>query len=235
MKTKSIVFQYFALLCLFAGTLPLVAQEVAPKAVSVDANVDLVSRYIWRGQDLGTGPCIQPGLSASWKDFTLGAWGSYTITGKGDLETDLYISKTLGFVTLAVWDYFTFNESISFDYFDYQDRTTGHLFEAQMLLSGGEKLPFNFMTSWFFHGTDASRSLYFELQYTPHLEVADLTLFAGYQASGSAYAPEPSFVNLGCTVKKPIEITDRFTLPLSMSLVVNPAAKSAWLIAGITF
>lgn len=234
MKNKFTASQFITLLSLLCCTPSLTAQTDTVRAVSVDARVDLVSRYIWRGQDLGTGPGIQPGLSATWKGFTLGSWGSYTLTGKGSLETDLYLSKTIGFVTVAVWDYWTFNDSIDFDYFNYKDKATSHQLEGQVLFSGGEKIPFNLMAAYFFYGSDPSRSLYLELQYLPEISAADMVIFAGYQVSGTGYAEKPSFVNVGCTVKKSVQITDRFSLPISLSLIVNPAGKSAWLVAGIT-
>jgi hypothetical protein len=227
------------LYCAYCGLLlcasTLQAQTDTIPAVSVDAKIDLVSRYLFRGMDLGKGPSVQPNLAANWKGFSIGSWGSYTLTGQGDLETDLFISKTVGFVTLAVWDFWIFNDTDGFNFFDYQDKTTGHTLEANVLLSGGETLPFNFMAAYVFYGADPSRSLYLELQYVPKLSLADLTVFAGYQAKGTLYAANPGFVNLGCTVKKAIELTDRLSFPLSLSLIVNPAVKSAWLVAGITF
>lgn len=235
MNIRTGILSLFAASCLFLPSKSLEAQTDTLPAVSVDANVDLVSRYLFRGMDLGKGPAIQPCLAVSWKGFSVGTWGSYTLTGNGELETDFFVSKTVGFVTLALWDYWTFNDSDGFDYFDYRDQTTSHILEANLLLSGGETLPFNFLAAYAFYGADPLRSLYFELQYLPELSVADLVVFAGYQARGSIYSTKPDFVNLGCTVAKSIQVTDRFSLPVELSLIVNPAGRSAWLVAGITF
>ena len=234
MKIKSGIISWVAALSLFFCGSTLQAQTDTLPTVSVDAKIDLVSRYLFRGMDLGKGPSIQPNLAATWKGFSIGTWASYTMTGQGDLETDFFISKTFSFVTLAVWDFWIFNDADGFNFFDYRDKTTAHTLEASILLSGGEKLPFNFMAAYVFYGADPSRSLYLELQYVPKISIADLVVFAGYQAKGTLYAENPAFVNLGCTVKKSIEVTDRFSLPLSLSLIVNPAVKSAWLVAGIT-
>jgi hypothetical protein len=212
----------------------LYSQTDTVPAISTSGNIDLVSRYIWRGQLLNNSACIQPGVSATWKDFTIGAWGTYSITGAGDQETDLFISKTIGFVTVSVWDYWTFNDTDEIDYFNYRDQTTSHLFEAQILLSGGSILPFNLLASYMFYGADPSRSVYLELQYEHEFKIADLQVFAGYQAKGTGYAGHAGFVNIGCTMTRSIEISDRWALPVSLSLVTNPAARSAWLVAGIT-
>jgi len=212
----------------------LKAQTDTLPAFSTSANVDLVSRYIWRGTDIGHAPSIQPGLSATWKGLTLGTWGAYQLTGTGYQETDLYLSKTFSFITVAIWDYWSFNDTTLFDCFDYRQKTTGHLLEAQVLLSGGETLPFNFLASYFFYGADPSKSVYLELQYEHSFSLANLVVFAGYQAKGEYYASKPGFVNVGCTVSKTIPVTDRLSLPVYLSLIVNPAAKGAWLVAGIT-
>lgn len=52
--------------------------SIAQDKVEAGVGVDLVSGYIWRGQDLG-GVSIQPSLSVACKGFSLGAWGSVGI------------------------------------------------------------------------------------------------------------------------------------------------------------
>ena len=51
------------------------AMGMAQDKVEASAGADLVSGYIWRGQDLG-GVSIQPTLSVSYKGFSLSAWGN---------------------------------------------------------------------------------------------------------------------------------------------------------------
>jgi hypothetical protein len=234
MKIKSGAIQSFAVLCLFFYAPSLTAQSDTIPAVSVSANVDLVSRFIWRGMDIGHAPSIQPAVSASWKGFTLGAWGAYKLTGEGGQETDFYLSKTLGFVTIAVWDYWSFCDTTVMDFFNYSQKTTAHMLEAQVVLSGGETVPFNFLASYFFYGADTSKSVYLELQYFHKFGTFNLLVFAGYQAKGTYYVPKAAFVNAGCTVKKSIPVTDRFSIPLSLSLIFNPAGKSTYLVACIS-
>jgi hypothetical protein len=231
---KILVKQFLLGLVLLLCAASLFAQSESSSKVTVTANVDLVSRYIWRGLDFGHAPSIQPGLAVQWNDFKLGAWGAYKMTGEGGQETDFYISKTIGFATFALWDYFSFNDTSKFDLFDYKQKTTSHLLEAQLLLSGGKILPFNFFSSYFFYGSDLSKSLYFELQYEHKSKLADLMVFAGYQAKGNYYASSANFVNIGCTLKKFVPVTDRLTLPVYLSFIVNPANKVPYLVVGIT-
>jgi len=204
-------------------------------SVDISVNVGLMSRYIWRGQNYGQAPSIQPGIELGWKNFILGAWGAYKFTGVGEQETDFYLSKTIGPVTISVWDYWTFSDTSEMDFFDYSEETTGHLLEAQLLLSGGETLPFNLLGGWFIYGSDSTQSLYLEVQYLFTKGTTEFTAFAGYQAKGSFYASYPSFVNIGCMVSKPIPVTERWELPLCISLIANPYEKSVYIVAGITF
>jgi hypothetical protein len=235
MKINNRFLPFLAVVCGLFYASGLSAQTDTVPAVSTSANVDLVSRYVWRGLDIGHAPAIQPALSVTWNDFTLGSWGSYKLTGAGEQETDFYLSKTFSFVTIAAWDYWTFCDTTATDFFNYRNKSTSHLLEAQVLFSGGEKLPFNFLASYFFYGSDSSRSIYLELQYVHKFKFADLLVFAGYQAKGNYYAPERGFVNVGCTVKKSVLVTDRFSFPLTLSLISNPAVKGAWLVAAIGF
>ena len=219
---------------LFVGSTLLFAQTDTIPKISTSVNVDLVSHYIWRGQDYGHKPSIQPGLSATWNNFTLGYWGAYRIAGSGDHETDFYLEKTIGPVTVSIWDYWSHSDSISNNYFDYNKNTTSHVLEAQVLLSGGEKLPFNLLGSYLFYGADPTKSLYFELQYLHSFGSIDTQTFAGFQAKGEYYGPKAAFVNLGCTASKSFKVTKNWSLPVNLSFIVNPDSRKAYLVAGIT-
>lgn len=233
MREKIVAF-HFVLLLGFIGGPTLFAQTDSLPAISTSASVDLMSRYIWRGQEYGQAPSIQPAMSATWKDFTIGAWGAYKLTGAGMQETDFYLSKTVGHLTFAIWDYWNFCDTTSTDFFNYNQQTTSHLFEFQALFSGGEKLPFNLLGSYLFYGADTSKSIYFELQYLYSAGSTELQFFSGFQVKGEYYGQNATFVNLGCTMIKTIDVTDRWSLPVSLSFIVNPSQKSAYLVAGIT-
>jgi hypothetical protein len=233
-KIKLVLLRLLAVVLLQTLAPVLFARTDTIPDFSATANVDLVSRYIWRGQEYGQAPSIQPGLSASWKDFTLGAWGAYKFTGAGTQETDIYISKNIGQITFAFWDYWSFSDTSAMDFFNYSQKTTSHLLEAQVLLSGGERLPFNLLASYFFYGADTTKSIYLELQYVHSIGSLDMQFFAGFQPKGEYYGTNATFVNLGCTAIKTIKITDQWSLPLSLSLIANPSAKSVFLVAGIS-
>ena len=134
---------------------------------------DLVSRYVWRGQDLGNSAAVQPALGFRWKGLEAGAWGSYAITSHkvriNDsttidagpyAECDLYASYTYKWFTFLFYDYFTVNGMSPNEgnrYFDYCNSTTGHTFEGSLILEGPEKLPFRFMVATLLYGADKNK------------------------------------------------------------------------------
>ena len=235
MKIKSIPLQSFIILHFFFFSSIITAQTDDRQIVTLKGNIDLVSRYIWRGLEFGHAPSIQPGLSASWKGFTLGSWGAYKLTGSGEQETDFFLTKKIGFLTLGLSDYWTFRDTTAMDFFDYRERSTAHILEAQALFTGGENIPVNFLATYFFYGADKSRSIYLELQYVYSWDMAEMIFFAGYQPKGSYYGSDISFINLGCTLKRSIPVSERWSLPISLSLIMNPDRKSVYLVGGITF
>ncbi|HBZ65632.1 MAG TPA: hypothetical protein DEO70_02265 [Bacteroidales bacterium] len=203
--------------------------------IDLDFRMDIVSRYIWRGQEYGHAPSIQPEITASWKGFTLGAWGAYKLNGEGIQETDIYLSKTIGPVTFAVWDYWTFDDTALMDFMDFKEETTAHVLEAQALIEGGETLPFNFLASYLFYGSDTTKSLYFELQYVTRFKEIDFMAFAGYSPKGKYYGSREGLVNIGLTLSREVQVTETWGFPLSMSLIYNPDVKSMYLVAAISF
>ena len=48
---------------------------------SQDFGADVVSSYVWRGAQFGTGPHVQPWMELGSGALTGGIWGSFPITG----------------------------------------------------------------------------------------------------------------------------------------------------------
>lgn len=68
---------------------------------------DLVSSYIWRGQDLGS-TAIQPTLGVGYKGLSLTAWGSYGLVNADDVkEFDLTLDYTIGGLSIGITDSFS--------------------------------------------------------------------------------------------------------------------------------
>lgn len=123
------------------------AMGMAQDKVEASAGADLVSGYIWRGQDLG-GVSIQPTLSVSYKGFSLSAWGTAGIEKEDTKEIDLTLGYATGGFSISVTDYW-FNGGPG--YFHYGSHNTNHTFEAQIGYDFGP-LALNWYTN--FAGTD---------------------------------------------------------------------------------
>ena len=57
----------------------------------------------------------------------------------------------------------------------------------------------------------------------------------GYIGESGFYGDTPGIVNIGVTVSKGIKITKLYELPISASFIVNPNAKRAYLVFGLSF
>lgn len=199
-------------------------------AFKLNGGVDMVSRYVWRGQNYGDAPSFQPYGEIEWRGYKLGVWGAYKLYGKGDNETDLYVSKSFGPLELAIWDYWFLEESSPVPYFNYRSSETAHLFEFIAKINGGDFLPLNFTAGYMFYGADPDKSLYLELEYFKTFFNTDFSVVAGYQARGSYYAQSPSFVNLGISATKGFSIRELLDFELTLSFYVNPNEKRSYFV-----
>lgn len=77
---------------------------MAQDKVEASVGTDLVSGYIWRGQDLGN-VSIQPSLSIAYKGFSLSAWGSVGFEKSDTKEFDLTLGYGIGGFSVSVTDY----------------------------------------------------------------------------------------------------------------------------------
>jgi hypothetical protein len=61
-----------------------VSGVVSAGDVSVGVGADVLSKYVWRGQNLGDGAVFQPGASVGYKGLTGSIWGNLDMTDKND-------------------------------------------------------------------------------------------------------------------------------------------------------
>jgi len=227
-------------LCL--GVIPSFAQDSTKTELDFVASVDLYSRYLWRGAQTGTSPSIQPTAKMVYGNFTLGYWGAYQFDGSYP-EVDLYASYTLpkGF-GVTVTDYFISASDASLsDYLEYnKDRGSAHVLEGVLTYAGPSKFPLSATVGYSFYGVEWNDStnvaclpgsLYGELGYT----IKNFTLIVG--GGNKYYAGKKDFavVNVGAKIVRNIEITDKFTLPVTALIMINPNSKKSMLAVGFTF
>ncbi len=96
-------------------------------------------------------------------------------------------------------------------------------------------------------GTDANgdpyHAKYLELGYSHTMGTTDISVFMGAAlddpeeekgAEGWYGNKSAGIINLGTKVSKTLDITDRFSLPISTSLIFNPEAENIYIVFGIT-
>lgn len=223
------------IIALLSLIIPLEAQ--AQEKVEASVGADLVSGYIWRGQDLG-GVSIQPTLSVAYKGLSLKAWGSVGFESKDDKEIDLTLGYSTGGFSVSVTDYWFTNGP---GYFHYGARNTAHVFEAQAGYDFGP-LAVNWYTN--FAGADGvnndgnrAYSSYVSLAAPFKLGGLDWTAEVGatpwatdfYGANGFAVCD----VSLGAS--KEIKFTESFSLPLFAKATWNPRTEGAYFVVGLSF
>jgi hypothetical protein len=228
------------------------AQENTSKS-KLDLSADIMSRYIWRGLNLGgSSPSVQPNLEYSCGNLAIGAWGAYSFNPAiTNQEVDLYVSYTIAeLFNITATDYFLPNEdTLPNRFFNYRKDETGHLFEISAKFLGTEKIPLSLMVATNVYGADAKKSngdnrysTYVELGYSFNVKDTECSAFMGFtpdkpdidKGETGYYGNGPGVINLGITASKSIRITDTFSLPVSTSIITNPQAENIFLVFGIS-
>jgi len=236
------------------------AEKEKTAKVTLDLGADLVSRYIWRGQNFGKSAAIQPSLSVNAFGFSLGAWGSYAFSRHTKqvndstsvdfhfTELDLFLSYTYKYFTLMLFDYYAYlpiDTLPGTDYFNWDNKTTFHTLEGSFIFDGPEKFPLQFIASVLFYGADKGKdstgaigfgdknnySTYFELSYKFNVKGFSIRPFIGGIPFESLwYGPRAGINNFGVNVRKEIPVSKKFSIPVQSNLIFNPMSKKAYLV-----
>ncbi len=226
---------------LFALGLVLSSTAHAQDEIETAIGADIVSSYIWRGQDLGN-VSLQPTLGVAYKGVSLSAWGSVGMTETTDTkEFDLTLSYTIGRFNIGVTDYW-FNSGLDPQnrYFKYDAHGTNHLFEANIGYDFGIA-----SLQWYtnFAGNDGTNkdgkraySSYVEANVPFRLIGTDWNATAGaVPYAATAYGVDGFAVtNLSLRATKEIKVTESFSIPVFGQVTANPCSQKAYLIVGFT-
>ena len=226
---------------LFAMGLAVSAAALAQEKVETTISGDVVSSYIWRGQDLGN-VSLQPTLGIGYKGLSLSAWGSVGLSDPSDTkEFDLTLGYTIGGFNIGITDYW-FNSGLDPEnrYFKYDAHGTNHVYEANV----GYDFGFAGL-QWFtnFAGNDGMNndgkraySSYVELSVPFKLATVDWTATAGAVPFSTDFYGTNGFAvtNLALKATKDIQVTETFSVPVFGQVVANPCSQKAYLVIGFT-
>lgn len=179
---------------------------------------DIASRYVWRGTDFGNSASIQPSISYTSGQLTVGAWSAWQHSGVGN-ENDIYASYAMGDFSLTVTDYY-FPPS---DFTNTDSDTGTHNIEVSI---GGALNGVGFTLGMFviepgfygaFDSNEIPMSKYMNLSYGPFM----LGLGDGGYTTDGEFAP----IELGITASN-----DKYTC----SWILNPDSGNAFLIVAMS-
>ncbi len=241
MKKILLILGFICVISFSANASANSLNSASDDSLTLNLNADLVSRYVWRGMLVSGNPNIQPYASISYKGLTFGAWGSFGLSTPF-AETDLYLSYSVGPITLTVNDYYAADSVENFSYFNFKKKETLHALEGQITYTGPESFPISLTAATFFAGADDSDSdgendysTYLEVAYTSEISGLPLKLFVGGTAGKGIYSDKANIVNVGATITKNLKISNSYELPIFGSLSVNPYTEDMFFVFGITF
>ncbi|MDA3867442.1 MAG: hypothetical protein PF489_11940 [Salinivirgaceae bacterium] len=228
--------QFVFILFFLCTVLPLKALEPADTTLfEPNAGIDFTNRYIWRGMALNSSPNLQPYADISYKNFTLGTWGSYATDGQF-AEVDLFLAYSINNFNLTLTDYYTENENDygEYDLFNYKNKVTNHALEFMVDYQLPGRFPIVLTAATIFYGLDKNiegenlYSTWVQVAYPFSIKNYDLKVFLGGTPHESIYCNEANITELGIQFSKEITITDRFSLPVAVALITNPTEEDVF-------
>ena len=223
---------------LLATCLVMSMTTLAQDEIETTVSADVVSQYIWRGQDLGN-VSLQPTLGVGYKGLSLTAWGSVGLTEPADTkEFDLTLSYSIGGLNIGITDYWFNNIGPESRYFKYDTHSTNHVFEANIGYDFGLA-----SVQWFtnFAGNDGvnkdgkrAYSSYMEVVVPFKLSAIEWTATAGAVPFATSSYDTTGFAvtNVALTATKDIKVTDSFSIPVFGQVAANPRTQKAYLVFG---
>ena len=211
----------------FKFTLLTIVALLSPNiSYSQDFGADLVSSYVWRGTQFGSGAHVQPYMDLGSGNLTGGVWGSFPTSAKGGgNELDLWVSYDFGPLALTVTNY-TFPGEGGV-YADSEGLFNGDYTElaASTSIMGVD------LSAGYFTEVEA---LYVELGFSTG--AVDIAFGYGDDQADGFYAGGGSgLVNMSFSGSKDIQVSDNYALPVFGSFIINPESETAFLVFGISF
>ncbi len=211
---------------LLVSLIKVQAQE-EPKKSDFNVGADFYSNYIWRGSKLGTGPAVQPSVKFISGGFTLGVWGSFD--AQGYAEADPYLSFSFPFgLSLGLTDYYYPGTKV----FDFTEATGSHALEINAgFATGGLALSANYIVNEAGGAASAGGDKYFQAAYS----FEKFNLFVGAGDGWHTSTGKFNVCNIGLGTSKEIVLSDKFSIPVTGQVILNPEREQFYLVVGFSF
>lgn len=205
-------------------------QGTTGNKVSFTAGADIYSSYVWRGTKFA-GPSIQPTVAMNAGNFSIGVWGSYgtAVPGGGPYyETDPYLSYSFKMgLSLGFTAYY-----YEGDYTKVSDTTSSFAYEVNVGYTiKSLSLSANYVLNDSRAGAGSQGGDTY-LQATYNFPKFNLFLGAG----NGWYTMDHNFAvcNVGIGTSKTIEVTSKFSIPVTGQVIVNPDKKQLFMVVGFS-
>jgi len=220
---------------------PSYAEEPEP-AVTLSVGADLVSSYLWRGQECG-GFSVQPSATVTFNKpaISIGAWASAELFQKGGdalnmTEFDLSLTwNPIEALTIGVTDYY-FHGGGYFGKWNFSE-SSSHSLEANLAYDFGFMgLGWNTVLAGQDLGVNGKRA------YSTYVEVSAPWKLGGVDGSAAVGASlwEDAFTLIGTEGFKVCNVSltankELFKVPFYGQIVYNPACDKVYFAVGVSF
>lgn len=222
MKTKLLIA--FVLLTFFCNA----QEDTTKKETSLNTDVSISTRNVWRGVNYGNSPSVQGNLSYAKNIFEVGTCGTMTMNGnKTGFGNWLELYSTIKYknFSITVDDYFFFNAvDSSNNYLDWNQKKTQHIVEGRLKYDSKK---FDAFVSYVLYSNkyDSTKAIYFEGEYEICKNFSAFVSFVTGQSSLNFY-DKGGVTGIGLIGKRQIKINNNFSIPLKTTLGVNPNYKN---------
>ena len=218
-----------------------------------DAQVEIVSLYNFRAIDYGNSPAIQPKMQVFYNNLEFFAWGSQALIAREMFEGEkvpfnevdwgfkYHIETAIGkFIPVITAYYCPFEKKKFFDLrgLDNWQKRGSQTVNVAFDYIVSPTMPIKLTVDYCFHN-DPQKPIYAELGYTfthdnyiiePYLGVAKGLGPGGETRQYGINNNEIGFCNLGLNITKNIPVTDKFTLPVTSTLSIQPYTEEVWVV-----
>jgi hypothetical protein len=222
--------------CVAFFTLNVSAQE--NNHWKVDFRADLFSRHLWRGDQLGDAPAIEPEITLTKGNFGFSVWGATTFNNSYN-EIDIILNyQILPFLNITFYDYYNPVPDTQNQFWKFKGEEMRHSLELTADL-GNDDFPITLLAGVFLYGDKDSISsgerfsTYIEPAYNFKIAGKDFSLFTGYTPFNGYYAGNFAFINVGATFSDSFAISEKLELPVEVTFCTNPSTNQTWFVVAL--
>jgi hypothetical protein len=193
---------------------------------------------LWRGDQLGDAPAIEPEITLNKGNFGFSVWAATTFNNSYN-EIDFILNyQVLPFLNISFYDYYNPVPDAENEFWKYKGDEMRHSLELTADLEKDD-FPLTLLAGVFIYGDKDSISsrerfsTYIESGYNFRIAKSDFRLFAAFTPFNGYYADNFSFVNIGATFSDSFSISPKLEVPVALTFCTNPYTNNAWFIVGI--